>query len=134
MFRNMGIVEGQKIFSDNSWEQVRERSDTVIKAWIDKELDLRSCVIVLIGSETHSRRWDQYEIEEAWRKGKGIVGVCVYKLKNELGAQSTKGINPFEQFWFDKTFKYIANRSKFLDKNEAQSSTICEVFDSPFRV
>lgn len=65
--RNIGTIEGQELFSDNGWEKVRLKSDPAIKAWIDKELDMRSCVVVaLIGSETASRRWVQYEIEQAW--------------------------------------------------------------------
>lgn len=80
--RNIGTIEGQELFSDNGWEKVRLKNDSAIKAWIDKELDMRSCVVVLIGSETASRRWVQYEIEQAWKRGKGIVGVYINKLKN----------------------------------------------------
>ena len=54
--RNIGIIEGQELFSDNGWEKVRLKNDSAIKAWIDKELDMRSCVVVWIGSETASRR------------------------------------------------------------------------------
>ena len=60
--RNMGIVEGQDLFSDNGWEQVRLKSDDAIKRWIDKEMQMRSCVVVLIGSETADRKWVKYEI------------------------------------------------------------------------
>ena len=38
---------------------------------------MRSCVIVLIGTETASRKWVQYEIKEAWKRGKGIVGIYI---------------------------------------------------------
>ena len=44
--RNMGIVEDQDLFSDNSWEKVRLQSDVAIKAWIDSQLSMRSCVVV----------------------------------------------------------------------------------------
>ena len=71
--RNMGIVESQRLFSDNGWEKVRLKSDSAIKAWIDSEMKMRSCVVVLIGNKTASRKWVQYEIEQAWKLGKGIV-------------------------------------------------------------
>ena len=48
--RNIGIVEGQLLFSDNGWEKIRKTSDEEIKRWIDKELEMRSCVVVLIGA------------------------------------------------------------------------------------
>ena len=48
--RNIGAVDGQEIFSDNGWEKVRLKSDTAIKAWIDSEMRMRSCIVVLIGT------------------------------------------------------------------------------------
>lgn len=48
--RNMGVVESQKLFSDNSWETVRRKSDLAIKSWIDNEMKWRSCVVALIGA------------------------------------------------------------------------------------
>lgn len=71
--RNIGTVEGQPLFSDNGWEKVRKSSDEAIKRWINKEMEMRSCVIVLIGEHTASRKWVKYEIEQAWKKGKGLV-------------------------------------------------------------
>lgn len=43
--RNIGVIEGQELFSDNGWEKVRQKKEADIKAWIDKELNMRSCVI-----------------------------------------------------------------------------------------
>ena len=60
--RNMGVVEDQETFSDNSWEKVRLRSDAAIKNWIDNQLSMRSCVVVLIGSETASRKCDHIPV------------------------------------------------------------------------
>ena len=47
--RNMGKVDGNSTFSDNDWEEVRYKSDTKIKEWIDKQLAMRSCLVVLVG-------------------------------------------------------------------------------------
>ena len=80
--RNIGTIEGQPLFSDNGWEKVRRTSDEAIKRWIDKEMSMRSCVVVLIGEHTASRKWVKYEIEQAWKKGKGIVGIYIHKLEN----------------------------------------------------
>lgn len=55
-------------------------------------MEYRSCIIVLIGSETSSREWCRYEIEHAWKEGKGIVGIYVHHLKDFNGEQSIKGI------------------------------------------
>lgn len=127
--RNVGIVEGQPIFSDNGWEKVRLKSDSAIKAWIDCEMKMRSCAVVLIGSQTASRHWVQYEIEQAWKLGKGIVGIYVHNLSNYDGEQSSKGHNPFDDFCIDKTFNYIAHRANPLDSNEIRLSTICTAYN-----
>lgn len=131
--RNIGTIEGQEIFSDNGWEKVRLKSDAAIKAWIDKELNMRSCVVVLIGSETASRKWVQYEIEQAWKRGKGIVGIYINKLKNSQGEQDRKGNNPFNQFCIDKTFNYITLNSIPADENEINLGSICKTFDSIYQ-
>lgn len=103
----MGVVESQKLFSDNSWETVRRKSDLAIKSWIDNEMKWRSCVVVLIGAETANRKWVQYEIEHAWKEGKGIVGIYIDSLEDSTGKQSKRGKNPFDYFCIDTTFNYI---------------------------
>lgn len=130
--RNMGVVEGQELFSDNGWEKVRLQSDYAIKQWIDKEMKMRSCVVVLIGSETSERDWVKYEIEQAWKKGKGIVGIYINKLEDSKGNQSVKGKNPLDSFYIDKTINFIAERDHPLDGNEVKLSTVCKTFESTF--
>ena len=67
--RNIGVVEGNKIVSDNEWEEVKRGGDEVIKRWINSNMEYRSCLIVLVGSETAGRKWIDYEINHAWSKG-----------------------------------------------------------------
>lgn len=93
--RNMGKVDGNSTFSDNDWEEVRQKSDWAIKNWIDDQLKMRSCLVVLIGSTTSTRSWVKYEIEQAYKMHKGIVGIYIHNLKNEKGEQTTKGGDPF---------------------------------------
>ena len=93
--RNMGKVDDNSTFSDNNWEEVKEKSDSAIKKWIDDQLAKRSCLIVLIGATTSGRKWITYEIEKAYELNKGIVGIYVHNLKDKDGGQTTKGSNPF---------------------------------------
>ena len=46
----------------------------------------------------------------AWKEGKGIVGIFVHHLKDFNGEQSIKGNNPFKLFYIDRTYNYIAER------------------------
>lgn len=93
--KNMGIVDNSSTWSANDWEEVRYKTDTKIKEWIDSQMAMRSCIVVLIGKETSSRKWVKYEIEKAYELGKGIVGVYIHGLKNADGEQTTQGANPF---------------------------------------
>lgn len=127
--RNMGLVESQNLFSDNGWEKVRLKSESAIKAWIDNEMKMRSCVVVLIGNKTASRKWVQYEIEQAWKLGKGIVGIYIHNLANSNGEQAEKGHNPFDDFCIDKTFNFIAHHPLPADANEIELSKICTAYN-----
>lgn len=99
--RNMGKVDSSSTFSDNDWEEIKEKTETKIKEWIDEQLNKRSCLIVLIGKETANRKWVKYEIKRAYELNKGIVGVYIHKLKNVSGKQDSKGNNPFDSYKID---------------------------------
>ena len=114
--RNMGKVEGNKPASDNAWEEVTKGGEEKIKEWINDQMSGRSCVVVLIGTNTKGRKWIDYEIEKAWNDGKGLVGVHIHGLKNSDGNQSSKGSNPFSKFTVD----------------DQSLSSIVEVHDTPY--
>jgi hypothetical protein len=57
-------------------------SDQTIKRLLRMKISWSSTVVVLIGSETHSRPWVNWEIEQANRVGKRIVGVFTHGGKN----------------------------------------------------
>lgn len=132
--RNMGKVSNDSTFSDNDWEEVKSKSEESIKKWINDQMAKRSCVVLLIGEYTQGRKWINYEIEKAWKSGKGLVGIYIHGLKNESGEQANKGRNPFEDFYVDKTFNFIANRSDPVDNNEVKLSKVCKAYDTPYKV
>ncbi|XHR95576.1 TIR domain-containing protein [Mucilaginibacter sp. UC70_90] len=52
-------------------------SDKVIERILRMKISWASTVVVLIGKDTHQRRWVNWEIEKANQQGKRIVGVFV---------------------------------------------------------
>ena len=96
--RNTGVVEGNKPATDNEWERITKGGAAAIQRWIGRELDGKSCNVVLIGENTAGRRWINYEIKTAWNSKKGVVGVYIHRLRDLSGYQSPKGSNPFEYF------------------------------------
>jgi hypothetical protein len=105
--RNMGVVEGNKPANDNEWERITRGGAAAIRRWIERELDGKSCNVVLIGENTAGRRWINYEIKEAWNSKKGVVGVYIHRLRDLDGNQSAKGDNPLEHFRLDGSNKKL---------------------------
>ncbi|MGO3595548.1 hypothetical protein GTI81_09080 [Enterococcus faecalis] len=96
--RNMGVVEGNSLATDNDWEKVKQAGNSAIQNWIDNQLKGRSCTVLLIGENTAGRKWINYEIEKSWNDGKGIVGIYIHNLKDRQGYRSSMGKNPFVGF------------------------------------
>jgi len=96
--KNIGSVEGQPILTSNAWEEVKRGGDKAIEKWINEQLNYKDCLVVLVGSNTAGRKWVEYEIKEAWNRGKGLVGIYIHNLQNSSGLTSTKGLNPFRGF------------------------------------
>jgi len=100
--RNMRKVDDNSTFSDNDWEEVKLKSEDNIKKWIDDQLKMRSCIVVLIGFHTFQRKWVIYEIKRAYELKKGIVGIYIHNLKNNNEEPSKRGGNPFNKVWIDE--------------------------------
>jgi hypothetical protein len=53
--------------------------------WIDDQLQSTSVTVVLIGQETASRKYVNYEIEQSHSRGNGLLGVRIHNMKDPLG-------------------------------------------------
>ena len=58
--------------------------DATIKRLLRMKISWAGSVVVLVGKETHSRAWVNWEIEEAHRQGKNIVGIYEQGLKDNV--------------------------------------------------
>ena len=63
--------------------------DAVIKRLLRMKISWASSVIVIVGKETHERPWVNWEIEQAHRQGKKIVGVYENGLKDKVDLPPT---------------------------------------------
>lgn len=59
-------------------------SDRTIARLLKMKMRWASQVIVVIGKETHSRRWVDWEIKTAHQLGKPIIGVYEHGLKDQV--------------------------------------------------
>jgi hypothetical protein len=92
---NMGAIEGQQIVSAQTWESVKRKGRKAIEAWIDGQMKYKRAVVVLVGKETASREWVDYEIRKAWNEKRPLVGIRIHGLKDLRGETDTAGANPF---------------------------------------
>lgn len=130
--RQMGVLDGDEPVTPNKWEEIK-RTPGGVERWIDESMKGKSCVIVLIGSETAHRPWVKYEIKRAWETGKGLFGIHVHNLKCPRNGTCEKGPNPFnsitlkkqngdlytpkvyDPFWFDAYGEIKENMSKWIE-------------------
>jgi len=92
----MGAIEGQTILSAQDWESVKRRGDSAIKDWIEKQMSYKSAVVVLIGRETSTRPWVDYEIRKAWNDGRKVLGIRIHGLSDPTQGTDQPGANPFK--------------------------------------
>ena len=119
--RNSGITKlkyDEEGFIDAaSWESLKKQGEDAIKRWINAQLDGTSVTVVLIGAETASREWVQYEIKQSYSKGNGMIGIYIHNVKSLLGYTDTKGANPLASLYITENGqkKYLSEIYKTYD-------------------
>ena len=124
--RNIGAVEGNKPAKDNDWETITKGGDKKIKEWIDKQMQGRTCTVILAGSSTADRKWINYEIEKSWNDGKGVVVIHIYNLKDSESKQNSKGSNPLYYVTVNANGekKKLSTIAKAYDSNKTDSKKV----------
>ena len=67
------------------FEKIRRAGEGAIRRWIDNQLANTSVTVVLVGRDTCSSKWVQYEIEQSKKRGNGLLGVDISKIRNFQG-------------------------------------------------
>lgn len=91
--RNSWVTQGREVagFIDKAdFEQVKQRGDAAIQRWIDNQLEGTSVTVVLVGAKTNASRWIKYEIEQSIKRGNGLLGIDISKIKDLQGNTSER--------------------------------------------
>jgi hypothetical protein len=64
-------------------------SPAVVQRLLDMRIKWSSTFICLIGPDTHTRPWVNYEIRKAYTEGKRIVGIYTYGSKDSVTLPET---------------------------------------------
>ncbi len=95
--RNSHVIDGTAAagFQDASmWEEAKKKGDAALMRMINAALDGTTVTTVLIGAETASRPWVDYEIEQSIKRGNGLLGIYIDQIKDRSGRTSLRGQVP----------------------------------------
>lgn len=85
-----------------AWESIEKQGDAAIKKWIAEQLSGTSVTVVLVGPETSNRRWVQYELQESYSRGNGLLAIMLHNIKDFSGNTDTAGNTTFGSLGKDK--------------------------------
>ena len=94
------------------FEEVQRKGDAAIKKWIDDQLIGTSVTVVLIGTETSTRPYVTYEIQQSYVKKNGLLGIYIHNLKDQKSQTDYRGSNPFDSLYIpssDGSKTYLSN-------------------------
>lgn len=95
--RNSNVVAGTDVagfFDHSEYEEAKKQGAEGIRRMILKHLNNTTVTVVLIGSQTASRPWVKYEIDQSIKRKNGLLGIYIHHLKNSKGQTSPKGPKP----------------------------------------
>lgn len=86
--RKSAVTQGKEAagFIDAAeFEKLKKQGDDAIKRWINEQLERTTVTVVLVGLHTCGSEWVNYEIEQSKKRGSGLLGIDISKIKNFAG-------------------------------------------------
>jgi hypothetical protein len=83
--RNSWVTQGKEAagFVDKAeFEQVKRQGNDAVYRWIDSQLEGTSVTVVLIGTETLTRQFVQYEICKSLQRGNAVIGIRINGIRD----------------------------------------------------
>ena len=83
--RNSWVTQGREaagFWDAANFEEVKKGGDAAIRKWIREQLKGTSVTVVLVGAHTCSSKYVQYEIEQSEKRGNGLLGIDVSKIRD----------------------------------------------------
>jgi hypothetical protein len=104
-----------------SRESIERQGEAAIKKWIGEQLSGTSVTVVLVGPETSSKKWVQYELQQSYARGNGLFAVTLHNIKDFSGETDNVGSTSFGSlgknkngndvyfFQIAKTYDWVVN-------------------------
>lgn len=93
-FRSVEIIPLKK------WEYAVKYGERAVRKLVDEHLKDTNVTVVLIGTDISVREYIDYEINQSWDKGNGVIGVYIHNIKGLFNRIAEKGREPFGLFGF----------------------------------
>ena len=95
--RNRWVTQGGQLASGiidkAEFEKIKKQGDKAVYDWIDKQLVGTSVTVVLLGTNTLSRKFVHYEICESIKRGNAILGVHINSIKDMVTGSTSHKCN-----------------------------------------
>ncbi len=104
-----GTQTAAGVIDSAAFESIERQGDAAIKRWIRSELEGTTVTVVLIGAQTSFREYVEYEIDQSWHRGNGLLGVTIHNMKGFDGRTSGKGLSPFGNYQGIQTYDWVAH-------------------------
>lgn len=121
--RNTSVVAGTDragFYDHSEYEEAKRKGDDNIKRLIREKLAGTSVTIVLIGAETATRPFVQYELAASIAQNNGLLGIHIHHLKDEEKKTDARGIKPSVQHGVElPTYDWDGDLDRFRREIEA---------------
>lgn len=105
------------------WESVKKEGDLAIKQMINRGLKNTSVTVVLIGAQTARRKWVEYEIQQSYQRGNGILGIYIHNVKCvRSGISDVRGSDPLD-------FIYVTQPAQYMSPLQVPLSNLYPTYD-----
>jgi hypothetical protein len=91
--RNTWVTQGREAagFIDAAeFEKLQRLGEANVRAWIDSQLNGTSVTVVLVGANTCTSKWVNYEIDASKKRGNGLLGIDISRIKDFRGQTTTR--------------------------------------------
>jgi len=93
-------------FDASLWEKAKQ-SDEAIKRMIRDGLQNTTVTAILVGANTANRTYIDYEIDQSYQRGNGLLAIYINGLNIPGGVTSARGINPLDTWtWKESGRKF----------------------------
>ena len=95
--RNCNVVVGSDVagfFDHSEYEEAKKKGDAAVQQMIRDHLQNTTVTVVLIGTETASRPYVQFEIAESIKRKNGLLGIHIHHLEDHNHRTSLRGVKP----------------------------------------